>query len=161
MHTESTACLHDTVSCQQGYLGLLTCLGLFSTHRSHCLCTPLLHTTSSLHTWTAHNTTRSDFTQLSCPLLVKSPSLAQYRHAGALGDDIQPVSFQIDGIPNSVQHSLPLCEGFSHVRKRLLVCLRIPHSPLLPGCFQILFRLICQYAFVAFPTVRLGVLGRA
>ena len=46
MYTESIACLHDTVSCQQGYLGLLTCLGLVSTHRSHCLCTPLLHTTS-------------------------------------------------------------------------------------------------------------------
>ena len=97
MYTESTACLHDTVSCQQGYLGLLTYLGLVSTHHSHCLCTRLLNTTSSLHTFTAHNTSIRDCTQMSCPLLVKMPSPAQPRHAGALRDDIQPVSFQING----------------------------------------------------------------
>ena len=96
MYTESTACLHDTVSCQQGYLGLLTCLGLVSTHRSHCLCTPLLHATSSLHTFTAQNTSIRDCTQMSCPLLVKMPSPAQHRHAGALRDDKEPVSFQIN-----------------------------------------------------------------
>ena len=76
--------LHDTVSCQQGYLGLLTCLGLVSTHRSHCLCTPLLHTTSSLHTFTAHNTSSRDCTQMSCLLLVKMPSLAQHRRLSGI-----------------------------------------------------------------------------